>query len=491
MTDIRTQVVFIAISVAESVAVYAILGALGLMLGLGGSPMPWHFVLMVYAAGLLSAWLTGGLKGSAATLALIYAGIGIAVTYLAVSSATVSPSSRYELNWLILLFGRDLVVDEAVSIIIAAVTTVAIWRRASTLVRDSNDSADHLKRAFKRGLVVLALALVADEFASEPIGIAALLIPFFVATLTGMAVARLAEDSPLTGAWARVILASLAAFVGIGLAAGLAGSRYGASGLSALYVLYGWLVDGLIWILRWPLMVIGWIIAFIIDLLRGLIGDPIPPEEEAQQVAAPGERPMPEQTAGADTQWVEAVLDALQWPLTILVPILVLIIMALAYRRIVRNRQTKAELERESIRGEVEDVGYWGLLKGLLPAWMTGRGRGRYRWRYPDKPGIASVFMLYFEALQHAIERGLVFDSRQTPAERVPLMEAALPDAPVSAITSRFNAACYGDVPTPDSQVEQLRAQLLAALESQPRDELDTDGAGDAAPRRDVGGDAS
>ena len=467
MSDVRKQVVYVAIAVAESVSVYAVLGMLGIVLGLGGSPMPWHFIAIVYVAGLASAWLTGGLKGSPATLALIFGGIGFVVIYFAVSSATVSPSGRFEFNWLFNLVGRELVADEAVSLIIATITSVVLWRRTSTLVRDSNDAPDYLKRAFKWGLVILAIALVADEIATNPVGIATLLIPFFVATLTGMAVARLSDDSQFSGAWARVILGALVAFVGIGLAAGLAGSRYGASGLSALYTLYGWLVDGLIWVLRWPLMLVGYVIAWLIELIRSWFGQPVPEAQEQQAEGGRPDFPDPETITRAESQWVEAVLDALQWPLTILIPILVLLLLALAYRRVTRNRGRDDALERESIRDEVEEVSYWDLLKGLLPAWLTRRGAGRYLWKYPDTPGIAGVFMLYFETLQHAMERGLEFDARQTPNERAPHLELALPNAPVSAITARFNAACYGDVPTSDERVEQLREELLQALETQ------------------------
>ena len=467
MSDVRKQVVYVAIAVAESVSVYAVLGMLGIVLGLGGSPMPWHFIAIVYVAGLASAWLTGGLRGSPATLALIFGGIGFVVIYFAVSSATVSPSGRFEFNWLFNLVGRELVADEAVSLIIATVTSVVIWRRTSTLVRDSNDAPDYLKRAFKWGLVILAIALVADEIATNPVGIATLLIPFFVATLTGMAVARLSDDSQFSGAWARVILGALVAFVGIGLAAGLAGSRYGASGLSALYTLYGWLVDGLIWVLRWPLMLVGYVIAWLIELIRSWFGQPVPEAQEQQAEGGRPDFPDPETITRAESQWVEAVLDALQWPLTILIPILVLLLLALAYRRVTRNRGRDDALERESIRDEVEEVSYWDLLKGLLPAWLTRRGAGRYLWKYPDTPGIAGVFMLYFETLQHAMERGLEFDARQTPNERAPHLESALPNAPVSAITARFNAACYGDVPTSDERVTELREELLQALETE------------------------
>ena len=77
----------------------------------------------------------------------------------------------------------------------------------------------------------------------------------------------------------------------------------------------------------------------------------------------------------------------------------------------------KASSEK-SLRDEVEEVSYLDLLKGLLPDWLTRRGLSRHLWQYPDDPGIKEVFLLYFETLEMALERGMEFNSRETPSER-------------------------------------------------------------------------
>ena len=74
--------------------------------------------------------------------------------------------------------------------------------------------------------------------------------------------------------------------------------------------------------------------------------------------------------------------------------------------------------------------------------------------------------MLYFETLEMALARGLEFNSRLTPTERQADLAAVLDGAPIRDITSRFNAACYGNVPTEESQVESLRSRLASAVEA-------------------------
>ena len=282
-----------------------------------------------------------------------------------------------------------------------------------------------------------------------------------------MAVARLPSDAPVAAnRWAKIILVALGAFLGVGLIAGVLGGRYGYAGLSALYTVYGWTIDAILWVLRWPLLAIGWVIAKIIEFLQSLFGTEPVEQEQQQEGGQRQEFPEREVTETADSAWVEAVLEALQWPLTFLLLFVVLLVVALAYRRIIRRLTREDGVERETIRDEVEEVSYWDLLKGLLPDWMTRRGTPRHLWRYPEDPGIKEVFLLYFETLEMALERGWEFDSRLTPSERRGVLEEVLEGAPISDITSRFNAACYGNVPTPVTQVESLRSRLASAVEA-------------------------
>ncbi len=465
MSDWRNQVVFTAIAVAESVIVFTIMAVISAGLSLDYTPLHWGTVVLVYLAGMLGAWVVGGLRGGIGSVALIYGTAGLAAIYLAVAATRLESSFDFDLAWVYHLFNRDLTGEQVATLVMSLLATVLIWRRTSTIVRDDRDAPDHLKRIFKRGLVILAVGLIVDEFADAELGLAQLLIPYFIATLGGMAVARLPQDSALAGRWTRIILVALGAFLGTGLIAGFFGGRYGYAGLNALWILWGWTVDVILWLLYWPLTAIGWIIAKIIELLQSLFGtEPPEPEEQEGQGQRP-EFPEREQGEAAGSDWVEAVLEALQWPLTFLLLFVVLIVIALAYRRIIRRLTRDDGVERETIKDEVEEVSYWDLLKGLLPEWMTRRGTPRHLWKYPDEPGIREVFMLYFETLEMALERGWEFDSRQTPIERQPVLQDVLEGAPIGDITSRFNAACYGNVPTAEVQVESMRERLMRAVE--------------------------
>ncbi len=466
MSDWRNQVVFTAIAVAESVVIFSILAIIGAGLSLEYTPLHWAALVVLYLAGMVSAWVVGGLRGGIGTIALLYGTGGLMAIYLVVATTRFDSGFEFDLAWIYHLFNRDLTGENVAALVMALITSVVVWRRTSGIVRDDRDAPDHLKRIFKRGLVIMAVGLIVDEFVDAELGLAELLIPYFIATLGGMAVARLPDDSPVAGRWTRIILVALGAFLGTGLVAGLLGGRYGYLGLNALWVAWGWVVDAILWLLYWPLTVVGWIIAKIIELLQSLFGaEPVEQEQEQGQ----GERPQfPEREAqeGAGSDWVEAVLEALQWPLTFLLLFVLLIVAALAYRRIVRRLTRDDGVERETIKDEVEEVTYWDLLKGLLPDWMTRRGTPRHMWKYPDEPGVREVFILYFETLEMALERGMEFNSRETPSERQLVMSGVLDGAPIGDITSRFNAACYGNVPMEPSQVEGLKSRLVSAVEA-------------------------
>ncbi len=466
MSDWRNQIVFTAISVAESVILFTIIAVISAGLSLDYPPLHWGMVLLLYLTGMVTSWIVGGLRGSLVTIALIYGAAGLVMIYVAVATTRFNPGFNFDLAWVYHLFNRDLTGESVAALVIALFVSLLIWRRTSTIIRDDSDAPDHLKRIFKRGLVVLAVGLIVDEFVSEPIGLAQLLIPYFIATLGGMAVARLPNDSPVAGKWMRIIVVALGAFLGTGLIAGFFGGRYGYAGLNALWIVWGWTVDGILFVLRYPLLAIGWVIAKIIEFLQSFFGtEPPEPEQEQGQGQPPESPEWEEATEAAGSAWVEAVLEILQWPLTFLLLFVVLIVVALAYRRIIRRLNRDDGIERETIRDEVEEVSYLDLLKGLLPDWMTRRGTPRHLWNYPDEPGIKEVFILYFETLEMALERGWEFNSRLTPTERQPELATILDGAPIKDITTRFNAACYGNLPTETSQVEDLRARLTRSIE--------------------------
>ena len=166
----------------------------------------------------------------------------------------------------------------------------------------------------------------------------------------------------------------------------------------------------------------------------------------------------------------EYALGALRWPMSILLVIVLFFILVFAYRRFSSRSGGDEDPDRESIRGDADArADMMKLLSSLVPGWLKGGDR-RSRWRWPEgEKGVAEAFLLYFDTLAHAIKRGMVFDPNVTPNERMQALAAFLPEAPVDAVTSRFNAACYGGQPTDRGELDRLRQAVeIAAQKPQP-----------------------
>ena len=80
------------------------------------------------------------------------------------------------------------------------------------------------------------------------------------------------------------------------------------------------------------------------------------------------------------------------------------------------------------------------------------------------KPGISEAYVLYFEMLAAARDRGSGFAPSTTTLERRSDVENALPGAPVERITECFNAACYGNIATDRETLEALRHEFEGAV---------------------------
>ena len=178
-------------------------------------------------------------------------------------------------------------------------------------------------------------------------------------------------------------------------------------------------------------------------------------------------------TAEQAEKATEYALDALRWPLSILLLVVVFLVLVFAYRRFSTRKDDDKDSDRESIRGDADaKADMLKLLSSLMPGWMKRKG-ARSLWKWPEgENGIAEAFLLYFDTLTHAIKRGMVFDPNVTPNERTSALAVFLPGAPIEAVTSRFNDACYGGQPSDLSELDRLRQSVEAAAEKpQPKDD--------------------
>lgn len=461
MAEGRSKLILISVALAESVWLFALFSVLGLIGDLGGSPLPWLslFALMLVSIG--TGYVLGATEGDEVSIAIRQSLFGMVVIYLLLGTGTFLGGDKFDIGWLFRLLGGDLPASSGVSAVFGLLISLWLWRHGLRLGTDRYPE-DRLARVFKVGIGVLAIAALVDEVHSDDLGTGALFFPFFGATLVGMAIGRLPESGVgrRNGEWARIIGISVLGVMGIGLLIGLIGGLYGNGGVRVLSSGWSLFVDGFVWVLRFP---VTWITA-VLQWIIGLFGS----GEREQTRLDPGQSGQEifgnekEQMVDAGNATVDTVINILQYPAIALLILAAFFVMALAYRRIAARDATDDEDERESIRSEIDTTGDMSrLLGGLIPGWMKRKqGRG---WQHPEEPGFAEVFKLYFDSIKLGVKWGMEFQPQMTPAERLPLLQAAVPGAPMQELTSRFNAACYGKIPTDPRTVDELRTQIKSA----------------------------
>ena len=454
-----------ALTLVESIWWFSTLATIGTLLGLGGSPIPWFTLVLLFAFGMGSAWVFGGAKSNITSSALYQAAFASIVVYLSVASTTIGETWSFKVAWPVDMFGGTYGSKGAADLVVATIAASLIWYRTQLIIAGGG-VAERLSRAFKMGTAFIIFTLFVELNVGFDIGIKQLLIPFFGASLIGLAASRLPRsDEEIKPQWVVVIGVSVAAILGAGVIGGALTARYGNVGVRALLNIWGAFVDALLWVLRYPIefaMRAMW--AFIL-WLQNVFGTGEEVEKELMTPAPLSQDLMNEASDRAEGS-VDYAVDAIRWPLSILLVVLLFFIFIFAYRRFSRRFNVRDDLDRESIRGEADaKADMMKLLSSLVPSWMRGRAN-RSVWRFPGaETGIAEAFLLYFDTLSHAIKRGMLFDPNVTPNERLPALHVFLPGAPVDVVTNRFNAACYGNEPSDLNDLIQLREAVERAAD--------------------------
>ena len=454
-----------ALTVVESIWWFSILATVGTLLGLGGSPIPWFTLFLLVAFGMGSAWVFGGDKFDIGSSAIYQAVFALIVVYFAVASTSIGETWSFKVAWPVDMFGGTYGSKGAADLVIATIAASFMWYRTQSIF-GGGDPARRLIRTFKLGTAFIIFTLFVELNVGFDIGIKQLLIPFFGASLIGLAASRLPRtDEQVKTQWVAVIGVSVLAILGIGAIGGVLTARYGNVGVTALLNIWSAFVDALLWVLRYPIeLVMRGMWAFIL-WLQNVFGTGEEVEKELTTVSPLSQDLMNEASDRAEDS-VNYAVDAIRWPLSIILLVLLFFIFIFAYRRFSRRSNARDDLDRESIRGDADTkADMMKLLSSLVPSWMRGRGDGS-AWRFPDaETGVAEAFLLYFDTLTHAIKRGMLFDPNVTPNERLSALHVFLPGAPVDMVTNRFNAACYGNEASDLDDLDQLREAVERVAE--------------------------
>jgi hypothetical protein len=460
--------ILLLVAVAESAWLFALFAVCGLFFGFGGSPLPWISLFGLLSVAIAVGFVLGGvdgIEGNEASIAIRQSIAGLIVIYLLLGTGTFLSGTSFDIGWIIRVVSGDLSSNATASAVFGFVIAVWLWRHGIHL-GTARYPEDHLSRVFKIGIAVLAVAVLVDQSRPEYIGAGMLMLPFFTATLLGLAIGRLPEQGVggRTGHWARVIAVSVFGVMGVGMFIGLLGGLYGRGGVQVLFAGWGLVVDGFLWLITYP---VTWVTAVLVWLLNLFGKNDTGQQNELNQIPS-GQEILgidPDQAVGGGNATIDSIVHMLRYPMIALIVIVAFFILAMAFRRLGNRDGGDEGDERESIRGEVDTSGDMSrLLGGLVPGWL--RRRGGRNWKYPADPALAAVFSLYFDSIAIGVKWGMDFQPTMTPVERLPHLESALPGAPFKEVTERFNAACYGGLAADATTVANLRQGLATAEEN-------------------------
>ena len=440
--------------VTESAWLYAVCGMVGLMFGIGGSPLIWLAVLAILSSSLI---VGRALNAIIMPIQVAYATqmvLGVIVLYLALGNQLSSGVQGIDLAWVGNLSETEGGTRRGVLAVVMALT---LWWRGGRLA-SSGYLVDELEGSFRFGIVVLGVAAVVDVFQPADLNVFPMMFVFFAAGLAGLSIGHLlpaSQRAAQQGTWPRVI----AGVVSVVVVTGLLFSLLEKNVLAPLYgpvgVILGMLQTAIFFAFLLPLaFIVGWVGQGLFILLNWLSrGEPVNPQAAGQL----GFEFLAQQEQEAEP----AYLAIIGWTILAVIVLAALYLLAMAFRRRRRWRRVAAEGLRESVRGEA-DLAYdlTQLLYNMLPRRLKSVRRRR-RFNLPEEdPGVVDVFRIYFAMLVMAEEKGYPRPRTATPVEYQRTLETILPARLVRMATAAFVRACYGHHPAPPEQIEEMRVSL-------------------------------
>ena len=455
MPGMQSRVVNGSLLLAESLWLYAVLGVVGVFFGLEGSPTPWIAVFALLAASFLitQSFQRVLLPLEASQAVLMFA--GALSIYLTMGVVLAPDASVIDLLWVtrVKVDGEPSVE----SVVLGAMAGIGLWWRGAKLASESSVS-EVLAFTFKAGLLALVLASLVDIVSPADLHVLWVILPFFGASLLGLAASQIAAPAP--GAtdpksWIRVIGSIVASVVALGALLSLVRSDMLSPAKTALGFIYDILITVVIWVIIIPS---SYFVELFIRFLALLVSLFSRGEDEREPFQGPVELAQQvRDTAGEPTGTASVLLTSIQWFFIALLILLALYILGMGLRRRFWIPQGESEVPRESIRGEslpAQDL--TDLLIGLIPARWRGSGRRSYRVPLGER-GITEVFQIYFRLLSLAGLQGSPRPAWETPIEYEGALQSLFLDVSLQPITSAFNRACYGRIPSSDGEIRHMR----------------------------------
>ena len=460
----QDRVVLAAHVVAESAWVFALAGIIGALGGFDSSPLTWYGVVGILGLSVFLSRLTPRRGENVEVLFALMAAVGLAVVYVAVA-LNVEPGQfrpAWGVDWLI----NDAPGGYTSRGAFGALLGVLLWWRG-TRVASNEFPTDDLSFTFRVGMLVLVVALIYDLNTEASLSTFPMVFLFFGSSLIGLSAGHLLEESRRSAdelTWPKAIGATVAAITAFGLLVALINrgvltflSKPATAALEAL-------VRGILWGIIAPVaFVFDVIVSWLINLLGIFEGEREREQEQEFNPEVQGFLEQLQEEREAASEGFTLLLQIIELALVAVIAAIVILVLAKAFRRILRGRSRGTEGQRDSVAEDANpaaDVAKLALR--LVPDVLKRTPRKGYR--VPDgPPGIVEAFRMYYDLLDTAEEHGIARRKQDTPTEFQGRLEGTFPADVVRPSTESFNLAIYADVPADRSMIRRLRQGLRDA----------------------------
>ena len=465
MTSTRSGLAYIFLVIAESSWLFAAGGVLGLAFGLPRSPLNLLAVLGLLTGSTLLSLALNPVKLPLNVVRGLQVTAGATAIYLTMTTQ-LAAGAEIDLLWVSALSQRVNDLDYLSYAILGSVFSLGLWWWGTRLAV-GEPPEESLKRSFRVGIAVIAVAAVVDAASSFDLKIPMAAFPFFGASLAGLAISHVVAPIQTVirgGRWTQTIGGAIASILGIGLVLTLLRGDYVASFVSAIGNLLTPVINLLFSIILIPISyVASFLIRALLNLVESIYNEP---DTEALELAQQGALEI----ANQNTQNAVAGLigDVILWSFVALLGLGALYLMARAFRRRRFDTRARTAESRESLWRDAqprEDLS--SLLLGLLPQNLRSVRR-RHALQLPDdERGIVEAFRAYFRLLGLMSSKGYPRDHWQTPTEFQGTVQRFVPQSTTKLATDVFARACYGHIPATDEELETLNSSLAALEKAQ------------------------
>ena len=445
---------------SDSAWLYAVMVLVGLGSGIGRSPLGWTAIVALLTVSFLTARLLQLILMPAISSYLFQMLTGAVVIFLTLGTQVPSAGQFLDLGW---AAGISSTPGAPLRALAGGVLGALVWWRGGR-VASMESLSETLAFSFRVGTLILAAAAVIDVFNSADLNIFPIMFLFFSAGLVGLGISHIlpaAREGVDVTAWPRVVGGTVSAILIIGLL--FSALQRGAISLVAVPALFVVKVIATVFFFA-VIVPIAFIIFWLIQGVKSILGafvSPEPTEIEPPESLGFGETLSRLQSEANEGGWIETLLQVVQWAALAVLVLLLLFLLARAFRRPVRWLRDRSEATRDTVAEDVDPAYDMAqLLFNLIPRRLTHRSRLRHLRLPDDEAGVVDVFRLYFGMLLLAENKGYRRGPSQTAGEYQRTLEEVFPANVVRAITAAFNRACYGRHPAAPEQIDEMRTAL-------------------------------